>query len=160
MFRVLSANLQCTLLNKHHSAIFCYKISVMNCSHDASYPDGNSDVLEMYIISTDTRTEWNKIQKTELTHTIPVRKFSRNLLCMTSIQSITDSSTNMVWRLLISLHIAVSENLQLRETSLIFNPVPFSPQKTIFQSRSLGCITRSPRSRGVTLFQPLWRLCR
>ena len=104
----------------------------MNYSHDASYPDGNSDVLEMYIISTDTRTECNKIQKTELTHTIAVSKFSRNYLCTTSIQSITDSITNVVWRLLILLHIAVSENVQLRATPLIFNPVQFQDQKTIF----------------------------
>jgi hypothetical protein len=68
----------------------------MNYSHDASYPDGNSDVLEMYIISTDTRTECNKIQKTELTHTIAVSKFLRNHLCLTSIQSITDATTNVV----------------------------------------------------------------
>jgi hypothetical protein len=104
----------------------------MNYNHDASYPDGLPDILEMYIISTDNRTEWNKTQKTELTHTIPVSKFSRNHLCVTSIQSITESTTNIVWRLLILLHIAVSENLQVRAMSLIFNPVPFPPQKTNF----------------------------
>jgi hypothetical protein len=31
--------------------------TVMNYNHDASYPDGPSDVVEMCIISTDTRTE-------------------------------------------------------------------------------------------------------
>jgi len=74
---------------------FCYKTSVMNYKHDASYLDGHSDILEMYIILTEFRTEWNKTQKTELTQRIAVRKFSRNHLLMTSIQSITDSTQ---WR--------------------------------------------------------------
>lgn len=65
-------------------------------NHDASYPDGHSDIVEMCIFSTDIRTGWNKTQKTEPTYTIPVSKFSRNHLFMTSIQPITDSTTNTV----------------------------------------------------------------